>query len=94
VAATGDWMDWFWQYKLEWYIFWFAVVFVLLAIGYYVVTKIRPEPEKKEPQASQWLSKYREMHSQGELSDEEFREIKTKLAEQLQDELNDNSESG
>jgi uncharacterized membrane protein len=94
LLAAGKWMNWFWQNKLEWYIFWFAVLAAVLAVGYYFIKKIRPEPEKKEPQASQWLSKYREMHSEGELSDEEFRTIKTKLAEQLQDELNDNGESG
>ena len=87
-------MDRFWSLKLEWYIFWFAVLAIVLAVAYYVITKIRPEPEKKEPLASQWLTKYGEMHSRGELSDEEFRTIKTKLAEQLQDELNDNGETG
>lgn len=92
---ANRWTDFFWQNKLEYYIFWFAVLAALLAVAYYVITtKIRPEPEKKEPQASQWLSKYREMHSRGELTDEEFRTIKTKLAEKLQDELNDNGESG
>ena len=68
--------------------FWRSV----LAVAYYVIAKIRPKPVQKEPQASQWLSKYRELHSQGELSDEEFRTIKTKLAAQLQDELKDNGE--
>jgi uncharacterized membrane protein len=94
LSAAEGWMDWFWQHKIEWYIFWFAVLVGVLVVAYYVITKIRPEPEKKEPRASQWLSKYREMHSRGELSDEEFRTIKTKLAEQLQDELNDSGESG
>jgi uncharacterized membrane protein len=93
-AAADGWMDRFWSLNLEWYLFWFAVLATVLAIAYYVITKIRPEPEKKEPLASQWLSKYGEMYSRGELSDEEFRTIKTKLAEQLQDELNDNGETG
>ena len=78
----------------EWLILAFAVLAVLVAIGAYIISKIRPEPAKKEHQASQWLSKYSELHSQGGLSDEEFRTIKTKLAEQLQDELNDNGENG
>jgi uncharacterized membrane protein len=87
-------MDRFWRASVGWYFFWFFVLASVLAVAYYIVTKIRPEPEKKEPLASQWLSKYRELHSQGELSDEEFRTIKTKLAEQLQDELKDNGETG
>lgn len=93
-VEAGGWLDRLWSQNLGWYVFWFAVLASLLAVAYYVITKIRPEPEKKEPQASQWLSKYREMHSKGELSDEEFRTIKTKLAEQLQDELKDNGETG
>ena len=93
-ATADDWVDRFWKVNFGWYCLWFAVLATVLAVAYYVITKIRPEPEKKEPQASQWLSKYREMHSRGELSDEEFRTIKTKLAEQLQDELNDNGETG
>jgi uncharacterized membrane protein len=93
-AAAEGWMDRLRNANVGWYFFWFAVLASLLAVAYYVITKIRPEPEKKEPLASQWLSKYREMHSRGELSDEEFRTIKTKLAEQLQDELNDNGETG
>ena len=93
-AAAEGWLDRFREANGGWYIFWMAVLAAVLAVAYYVIVKIRSEPEKKEPQASQWLSKYREMHSKGELSDEEFRTIKTKLAEQLQDELNDNGETG
>ncbi len=70
-----------------------AILAALLAVAAYIVAKIRAEPAKKEPQASQWLSKYSDLHSKGGLSDEEFRTIKTKLAEQLQDELNDNGEN-
>jgi uncharacterized membrane protein len=84
----------FWNANVGWYFFWFAVLTSILAVAYYVIAKIRSEPEKKEPLASQWLSKYSEMHSKGELSDEEFRTIKTKLAQQLQDELNNNGETG
>jgi uncharacterized membrane protein len=66
----------------------------LVTVAYYVIGKIRPKPAQKERKASQWLSKFRELHSQGELSDEEFRTIKTTLAAQLQDELKDNGEKG
>jgi uncharacterized membrane protein len=78
----------------EWLILAFAVLAVLVAIAAYIISKIRAEPAKKEQQASEWLSKYSDLHSKGGLSDEEFRTIKTKLAEQLQDELNDNGDNG
>jgi hypothetical protein len=91
-AAADDGMDRFWQAEPEWLVVWLAVLAILLAVAWYVVDKIRPKPAKKEPLASQWLSKYRELHSQGVLSDEEFRTIKTTLNKQLQDELKRNEE--
>lgn len=85
-------MDRFWQTQPEWLIVWLAVLAVLVAVAGYVIGKIRPKPLQKEHRASEWLSKYREMRAKGELTEEEFRTIKTKLAQQLQDELKDNGE--
>ncbi len=85
-------MERFWQLEPEWLVLWIAVLAVLIAVAWYVVDKIRPKPAQKEPTASKWLSKYRELHSQGVLSDEEYRTIKTTLTKQLQDELNGNEE--
>lgn len=92
-AAPGG-MQRFWQLEPEWLVLWLTVLAILVAIAWYVIGKIRPKPVQKEHTASEWLSKYREMHSQGKLTDEEFRTIKTKLAAQLQDELNSNDEKG
>jgi uncharacterized membrane protein len=85
-------MDRFWQSEPQWLIVWLAAVAALAAVACYVIGKIRPKPAQKERFASQWLTKCRESHSQGELSDEEFRTIKTKLNEPLQDELSDSGE--
>jgi hypothetical protein len=94
AAADSRW-DLFWKkVDPEWMIVAMAGLAALVAVAVYAIAKIRPNPEKKEPLASQWLSKYTELHSKGGLSDEEFRTIKTKLAQQLQDELNDNGENG
>ena len=63
----------------------------------YVIEK-RPrrsvQDEQQEPTASELMSKFRELHSRGELSDAEFRTIKTTLAARLQEELKDNGETG
>jgi hypothetical protein len=72
----------------------FALLAILIAIGTYVISKIRAKTLQREPRASELLSKFREMHSRGVLTDAEFRTIKTALAEQLQKELNDISERG
>ena len=93
-AAAGGQMERFWETEAEWLILWLAVLAILVAVACYVIGKIHPKTVQKERKASQWLSKCRESHSQGELSDEEFRTIKTNLAAQLQDELSDNGHKG
>ena len=72
----------------------FALLAIMIAIATYVIAKIRAKTLQREPRASELLSKFREMHSRGVLTDAEFRTIKTALAEQLQKELNDISERG
>jgi uncharacterized membrane protein len=71
-----------------------AILVVLVASALYVVGKTRSKALQKEPAASELLSKFRELHSQGELSDTEFRTIKATLAARLQQELKDNAETG
>jgi uncharacterized membrane protein len=85
-------MDRFWQSEPQWLIVWLAAAAALAAVGLYVIGKIRPKPAQKERFASQWLSKCRESHSQGKLTDEEYRTIKTKLNSRLQEELSDSGE--
>jgi uncharacterized membrane protein len=84
----------FWQFDALWVIFWIAVLAVLVTVAYYVIGKIRPKSVQKEPEDRRWLVKIGELRSQGEVSDEEFRTIKTSLEMQLRDELNDNGNSG
>lgn|GEM_PF-1404307 len=72
-------------------IIWVAVVAGLIAVGWYLLGLIRSQAAKSEPTASELLSSYREMHEQGEISESEYREIKTVLASRLRAEL-DNAE--
>lgn len=73
---------------------WLAVLAILVAIAYYVIGKIRAEVVQQEPGASELLSKFRDLHSQGDLDEAEFRTIRTTLAARLQDELKDDEETG
>ena len=93
AAAVGQ-MERLWKTELEWLFLWLAVLMTVVAIACYVTEKIRPKTVQKERLAGQWLSKCRDLHSQGELSDEEFRTIKTTLATELQDELRGKGEKG
>ena len=87
-------MEEFWQDPIVQLVLWSAVFLVLLAIATYAVLKIRAEAAQSEPPASEMLSKFRELHVEGDLSDEEFRTIKTALTEQLHDELKNTGEKG
>jgi hypothetical protein len=71
-----------------------AAILALAAAGIYFMRRFRGDAGDDGPEASKLLTKFRELHVQGDLSDEEFRTIKTKLADQLQEELNDNDETG
>jgi uncharacterized membrane protein len=75
-------------------VIWVALGAVLIAVAVYVVGKFRPESAQSEPDANDLIANFRELHSQGELSDAEFRTIKTTLAGRLQEELKDSDETG
>ena len=70
-----------------------ALTATLVAVGVYVIGKVRASLKREEPDASAWLSKFKELHAQGELSDQEFQTIKAMLAERLQRELKDTDAS-
>ncbi len=66
-----------------------ALTAVLVAVGVYVIAKVRAGLGSREPGASVWLTKFRELYAEGELSDDEFRTIKANLSKRLEHELND-----
>jgi len=76
------------------HVVWAAALAVLTGLTIFTIKKIRAKAIQQEPETSQLLSKFREQQSRGELSEEEFREIKTTLAVQLKEELKDNGETG
>ena len=71
-----------------------AILAAAATVAIYILGRLRGEVVQHEPPASELISKFREMHSQGELSDEEFRTITTSLAARLQQELKDSGETG
>ena len=70
-----------------------ALTATLIACGVYVIGRVRAGINRKEPPASEWLTKFKDLHSRGELSDEEYRTIKAMLAERLQHQLKDSEET-
>jgi hypothetical protein len=78
-----------------------AKLFFLLAgllatvtLAAYTVTAVRRKINAKGGSASGMLDNFREMHERGQLSDNEFRTIKTRMASRLRAELSDADEKG
>ncbi len=74
-------------------VLYFAVGAALVLIGIYVVGLVRGGAGEKQATAQEILADFRDMHDQGDLSDDEFRNIKLKLAGQLEGELRGNEET-
>jgi uncharacterized membrane protein len=66
---------------------------VLGAVGFYLIGKLRGQYRESDQVSSHLLDNFRELHTRGQLSDEEYRNIKSKLASQLRDELKTREES-
>ena len=75
-------------------VIWLAVCAALVAVGIFVVAKVRQTLSESEPETHELLANFRELHSQGELSDEEYRTIKAKLAARLQREIKGKGDGG
>ena len=75
-------------------VFLVALTAILVAGGIYVIGRVRETIRSKDPPSSHLMTNFRDLHSQGELSDEEYRTIKSMLVERLQTEIKDSSESG
>ncbi len=69
-----------------------AMLAMLIAVGFYLVAKVRATVTDEPAGASEMLSKFRDMHVQGELDDQEFRTIRSRLANRLRQELKDTGE--
>ena len=72
---------------------WFAVIFALSALAVVALRRWRGGAYDAQHDASELLTKFRELHVRGGLSDDEYRTIKTKLARRLDAELNDNNKT-
>ena len=69
-----------------------TVIFMLTALGFYIASKFRPKSDEKTLSKDEMLTKFRGLHNQGELSDEEFKNVKSTLSRQISDEIKQESE--
>lgn len=73
---------------------WSTVAVLVFAGGLYLIVKVRSSLRDETSGSSEMINNFRELHDRGELSDEEYRTIKTMLATRLQQELKGSSKSG
>jgi uncharacterized membrane protein len=71
---------------------WFAVIIALTALAVVVMRRFRGGSAQDRLSATELLTKFRDLHVRGGLSDDEYRTIKTKLATQLDAELSDSDQ--
>ena len=72
----------------------FAAIGMLIAVGTYIVARYRDTSKEDRPGSSELLTKFRELHSEGELSEQEFRTIKSTLSASMKAELKDADDTG
>jgi uncharacterized membrane protein len=64
-----------------------TILLIMLAVGYYLVRRFRDRTDDGGQTASDLLTNFREMRREGDISETEFRTIKTVLGRKLQQEL-------
>ncbi|MBA4016190.1 MAG: hypothetical protein C0483_03275 [Pirellula sp.] len=60
---------------------------IVVAVGFYLVGKFRGAYRQTDGVDTNLLSNFRELHSRGELSDEEYRTIKAQLATKIREQF-------
>ena len=71
-----------------------AVLLGLVILGVLVVQRFRGGAADKGTSANDLLSNFQEMQSRGDISDADYRKIKSVLGAQLQSELKDDKDKG
>ena len=87
-------MELFVNPNLAWTMFLVVVLVVITIAGIHIVRRFRGRDEEDQPMASEMMTNFRELHSRGDLSDAEYRTIKTVLATKLREQINDTGEKG
>ncbi len=75
------------------YVRYAALFATAVAVGFYLIAKVRNAFRQSQPSTSLLLDNFRDLHSSGQLSDEEYRNIKSKLAARLRDELKESEKA-
>jgi len=67
-------------------VLWVAALLVLMTISYYALRRYRDRIDDDVRGPNEWLVNFREMHAEGDISEREFRKVKTVLDEKVEQE--------
>ena len=70
------------------------VLAIMILVSVMVLGKLRNFADEDRVDTSKMMTNLEELREQGDISDEEFRKVKSVLSEKLQRELNDNGDMG
>lgn len=73
-------------------VLWGAVLCLIVVAGWYLINRLRGATQQDGKVNETSLAHFRELHAKGELSDEEYRTIKSMLAARLQQASKDTAE--
>lgn len=73
---------------------WISVLFALIVVAWIVVQRFRGGAASEGQVASDMLTKFQEMRQEGDISEKEYRTIKSVLGEQLQRDVKDGKNKG
>jgi hypothetical protein len=82
-----------WSIPYGWLVVYGAAAAVGTVVGFFLIGKFRHGFRTSDQGSSQLLDNFRDLHSRGQLSDEEYRNIKSKLAAQLRNELRESEQA-
>ena len=73
---------------------WLAVLFGLIAVAVILLAKLRGNAQQSEDSTSQLLSNLQDLRQEGDISDAEYRTIKSRLNAGTQQEWGDTDRAG
>jgi uncharacterized membrane protein len=71
-----------------------SLLAVMIVLSLLLLKRFRDNTGDDVPTPSEHLTNFQELHDQGDISDAEFRKLKTVLIDKFQQQLNDKGETG
>ena len=75
-------------------VIWSTVLLIVIVTAVFIVERLRDRMDDDRLEANELLTNFRDLHSQGEIEDAEFRDIKSVLGTRIASELKETDHQG